>query len=260
MIVCSKANDHATTTAAIEPTLTNGVIDVSYVPCMLGEHVIDVLLRDEHLPGSPFEVVVQPGMLCAAKCIAYGAGVEDPTANTVCRFTINSRDSLGNPINQGGAIFDVSIETLDTATIPQPKPTVTDNDDGSYGVSYLAPDIGDVSINVKLQRLDGSFCSIVGSPFTTTIRPQEVFAYNCTATGKAVDGPLTAGEIATFTIHTRDDLGRPVWAFKAEARSIHMGTMEPLITELEPQQLGDYHGRCQLTPVASNPSPLTPGP
>lgn len=152
----------------------------------------------------------------AVRSSLRGPGVERARAGTAARFVIEARDEEGNRRLDGGDEFKVLLErkgenareggaggsdaarsegTLLTGT-------VTDRDDGTYEVSYIATVAGVYSLVVT--DADGE--PVGGTPLPVRVYPAEPFPRRC-----AVRGPgrsrAVAGTETRIEIELRDRFG-----------------------------------------------------
>jgi len=154
-----------------EPQVKNnndGTWDVEYQPKQVGVHEVTVGLKNpaapvyfDHLKDSPFKVNIVPG--CdASKTKVYGPGIEDGVQdNLPTHFTIEARDTNGNPMGKGGDPFEVKIAGPKGDVPAQ----VVDNGDGTYTVNFAPEDAGKHKIDVKLKGKD-----VANAPYTINVR------------------------------------------------------------------------------------------
>ncbi|XP_066158369.1 filamin-A isoform X3 [Euwallacea fornicatus] len=137
----------------------DGSCSVEYVPTEPGEYDVAIRFADNHIPGSPFKVVVSPEQDASA-VIVYGPGLEPNKCRSgiPAKFKIDASKAAAAPV----AVNILS----DSAPIPR-RPEIRDNGDGIYEVTYIPPTEG-----TKLQAhilYDGK--DIPNSPFPITVRP-----------------------------------------------------------------------------------------
>ena len=76
-----------------------GAYAVSITPTRAGHYRVSVLLGNTSpLRGSPYDLYVSAGAVCAAQSHARGAGLTLATAGLQARFTVDARDSYSNPV------------------------------------------------------------------------------------------------------------------------------------------------------------------
>jgi len=132
----------------------DGTYTVKYQPTIPGNYNVDVVLRNkskplfyDHVKNSPVQVAIQPGT-DASKCTAHGPGIEPGLKDTDnAEFFIQARDSLGNPVKEGGDNFNVAIKGPHGPVEAQ----VEDLGDGRYKVQYKPKEPGPHVINVDLE-------------------------------------------------------------------------------------------------------------
>ncbi|XP_027509370.1 tripartite motif-containing protein 45 [Corapipo altera] len=109
--------------------------------------------------GAVLNKVVDP-----ARCTLHGEGLHSAHQNQRTGFTLLCKDTTGEQMGQGGGAVQVTIthkEKRDCAV----KPTVCDNGDGTYYISYSPeePGLYAVCVCVKGQHVQGS-------PFTLMVK------------------------------------------------------------------------------------------
>jgi len=163
----------------------DGTYTVKYNPTGHGDYTIDVLLHDEHIKDAPFNVRIKPAPN-AGKSYAEGPGLEEAWDNEPAYFTIHSVDGEGNPRKEGGDPFTVKIKGPDGDL----QPTVKDNGDGTYSVSYAPDTPGDYTINVDLEGKP-----IKNAPFKVKAKA-------------GTDADNSGFGIFSFTLQARDKRGK----------------------------------------------------
>jgi filamin len=154
-----------------EPTVVNkgdGTYDVTYQPTKPGQHQITVGLKNpaapvyfDHIKDSPFTVGVVPGT-DPSKTKVYGPGLEDGVQdNLPTHFTIEARDTEGNPMKKGGDPFQVKV-TGPKGDVPA---EVVDNNDGTYTVNFAPQDAGPTKIDVSLKGKP-----VANAPYTINVK------------------------------------------------------------------------------------------
>ncbi|MBN3308173.1 TRI45 protein, partial [Amia calva] len=91
------------------------------------------------------------------KCVIQGEALQVGRQDNPSEFTVICKDSAGEQMNKGGETVRVSI-VHKTKKDCSTKPTVVDNNDGSYSVSYtpVEPGAHTVWVCVKGQHVKGS--------------------------------------------------------------------------------------------------------
>ncbi|NXX77382.1 TRI45 protein, partial [Urocolius indicus] len=99
-----------------------------------------------------------------ARCTLHGEDLHSARQNQLTGFTLLCNDTMGKRIAQGGEAVRVTITHKDKRGCAV-KPTVCDNGDGTYHISYSPEDPGlyAVCIYVKGQHVQGS-------PFTLMVK------------------------------------------------------------------------------------------
>ena len=110
------------------------------------------------------------GKLCEApvpsNSSAKGPGLETPLQSVRTSFAITACDANGRDLMSGGGDCSVAVTcvpTITQKTIKYPT-TITDNNDGTYSVSYLPEFPGHTKVSVKFNNED-----IQGSPFSPRV-------------------------------------------------------------------------------------------
>uniref|UniRef100_A0A8C4X762 Filamin C n=1 Tax=Erpetoichthys calabaricus TaxID=27687 RepID=A0A8C4X762_ERPCA len=164
----------------------DGTFDIYYTAPEPGKYVITIRFGGEHIPNSPFHVVV-------GSCNFFFQATEEPVApvdgiepilrpfNLVIPFTVQKGEITG----------EVRMPSGKTA-----RPNITDNKDGTVTVKYAPTEKGLHEMDIKY---DGNH--IPGSPlqfFVDAINSGHVTAYGPGLSHGMVNKP------ATFTIVTKD--------------------------------------------------------
>jgi len=162
----------------------DGTYSVVYVPKKFGNYKVDVTLHKENIRDAPFDVAIRAAP-SATKSWAEGPGLSEAWDNEPAFFTIHAVDEEGNPLEEGGDIFDVKIKGPEDTEVE-----VVDNNDGTYAVSYHPQEPGDYTIDVKLENKN-----IKDAPFKVKCKE-----------GTDVDN--SGFGIFSFTIQARDKRGK----------------------------------------------------
>jgi len=150
---------------------------VSYSVGLVGEYLLHVRLRQQAaaLPGSPFRLLVTPGLGHARSCKVppgmvvgnVGKNIGTPGADPGCGITFHTYDLMGNKCIQGGA--KVTGNELDAKGHEKPIQTmqiiVKDNMDGSYSLHWCSEASGSYTMAVKVFGEH-----IIGSPITIRLK------------------------------------------------------------------------------------------
>ncbi|XP_051469167.1 tripartite motif-containing protein 45 [Apus apus] len=109
--------------------------------------------------GAILNKVVDP-----ARCTLHGEDLHSVSQNQLTGFTLLFNDTMGERMGQGGEAVQVTITHKDKKDCSV-KPTVCDNGDGSYRISYSPqePGLYAVCVYVKGQHVQGS-------PFTVMVK------------------------------------------------------------------------------------------
>ena len=121
-----------------------GTYGVSFTPTRSGRYSIDVRLGPvAKIQGSPYDLVVKAGTLCATKSMAYGPGLTIATTGVQTRFTVVARDAYNN-----------EVDFMD-------KDTVTCGSGGGAGACKLTLTVG-TQVETRYPRDDGYAADIYG--------------------------------------------------------------------------------------------------
>eukprot|EP01088_Endostelium_zonatum_P016295 TRINITY_DN434_c0_g1_i1.p1 TRINITY_DN434_c0_g1~~TRINITY_DN434_c0_g1_i1.p1 ORF type:complete len:1505 (-),score=539.00 TRINITY_DN434_c0_g1_i1:68-4582(-) len=103
-------------------------------------------------------------------CNATGEGLKTGEVGKDCKFVIHTNNSKNEAVKHGGEVFNVEILDKSGNRVPNVIPAVTDNQDGTYGVTYRVPKDGEYKVSIK----HGSAGTpIAGSPYgPVTIHPR----------------------------------------------------------------------------------------
>jgi hypothetical protein len=115
---------------------------VSYVPTEAGRHTIAVTLFGRPIANGPFSVPIDK-----TACTAFGPGLEKGEQFIPAPFTIQAKNlfATGNPASP--ADFDIKITGPKGNQI---EPSVVDNQDGTYSVTYTPNDVGRHAVAISL--------------------------------------------------------------------------------------------------------------
>jgi filamin len=134
------------------------------------------------------------------KCYAYGPGLEHAETGIPAEFTIQAVNAAGNKIVCGGENFEVKIQGASPSVTPQ----VVDNQNGTYGVTYVATHPGKHTISVHLKTKP-----IQGSPWNVPVDRAAVDVTKTKVHGPGIERAVQ-GEPATFYIESHDRLGQRI--------------------------------------------------
>jgi len=147
-----------------------------------------------------------------AKCLAFGPGVlEGQAAGETTMLVIQARDMQNNPRTTGGDVFKVTIKPTSGAE-RHIEPLVEDQEDGTYVVSYTAPEAGAYSVDISFEgTFGGEAGRIRGAPFNPTFS-EGVGRDNNMMAGRLVNDGVRADlkEVKHFTKSTNTGLDQPM--------------------------------------------------
>ncbi|XP_033105524.1 filamin-A-like isoform X2 [Anneissia japonica] len=206
----------------------DGTFDCSYVPKNEGRKcAVEVKYDGKHVPGSPFNTRVLP-QFDASKVKVSGPGVQPSgvLASLPVEFLIDTKEA-------GEAQLAVSI--IDATGKPV-KPTIVDNGDGTYTVSYTPKDIGPYTI---LITFGGN--KVPGAPFSVSVSPtgdaSKCQIVECKSGGR--DIPVVNGETITKTVVVEEETVIKINSQDAGQGMVTCAIMGPDGVEIEDVQVID---------------------
>jgi len=181
----------------------NGTYQVSYVPRMEGNHIVDITYQQTPIKNSPINVFIKAARPDPTKCKAFGPGLEGGEAHEPARFTIEARNCLGDRITSGGHPFQVTIKDPHGANIPA---KCNDNRDGTYSCEYLPQEVGDYLVGITLQG-----ANVAKAPYKVNIEENSKMAspFKSYADGPGLQPGNKVTEQQTFYIHAVYPNGQP---------------------------------------------------
>ncbi|KAM9362097.1 filamin B a [Symphorus nematophorus] len=200
---------------------------VSYTPSVEGPYSVDVKYAEEEVPRSPFKFRVLPTH-DASKVRASGPGLTSGVpASFPVEFNIDAKDA-----GQG------QLSVLITDQDGKPKqPTIHDNGDGTYRVSYIPDRTGRYTIVIKYGGDD-----IPASPYRVRATATGD-ASKCTVTGPGVGPTVAIGE----------ELGLVVNAKGAGKGKVSCVVVQPDGSEVEAEVLENEDGTFDIFYTAPAP-------
>jgi hypothetical protein len=235
-----------------------GVNSLAMCPAILetGEYTIDIKFAGRHLSNSPVRVLVRPSWKCASKSTATGMGLTLATAGLAATFTITTKDSFSQLSINGGDGFAVSADrggaiknwqyfsycapTLTQCSVSSTgleTQLISDQNTGTYLVSFLPTRSGDYRINVKL----GLFADLAGSPYRLIVKPGSFCATKSYARGIGLT-LATSGLQSRFTVFAQDSYNNPVEYLNPSAIEALTVTVGSSVTKVLPRDSGiDVH-------------------
>lgn len=170
----------------------NGSCSVEYIPTEEGEYDFSIKFADQHIPGSPFKIIVEKDSdSSVVKAFGPGLDLEKCVAGVPTSFTIDATQS--SPAQLGVNIFSDKENLTESVA-------VNDNGDGTYQVSYIPPAEGtpyQVEVTWKGQNIGESPFKLKALPSKL---PKGVVVSGPGATGKGVPASIPTN----FTINTKN--------------------------------------------------------
>ncbi|XP_050314750.1 filamin-A isoform X2 [Anthonomus grandis grandis] len=170
----------------------DGSCSVEYIPTEPGEYDVTIKFADEHIPGSPFKVMVSPDM-DESLVKAYGPGLEPNKCRSgiPVKFKIDASKVAPAP---------VAVNLVSDSSPISKRPDIKDNGDGTFEVTYIPPSAGS---NLKAHILYNGK-EIANSPFPIKVKPV-VEPENVKITGPAiVEKGIPASMPTSIKIDTTD--------------------------------------------------------
>ncbi|XP_030827869.1 filamin-A isoform X3 [Strongylocentrotus purpuratus] len=134
--------------------LNNGNIGITFTPKEIGEHLVSVKKRGQHIPSSPFKIIVGAQEVGdASKVKVTGRGIKEAQAGQMAQFLVDTR-------NAGYGGLGVSIEGPSKADI-----NCEDNGDGTCLVTFTPTEPGTYNVNVHYADQ-----LVPGSPFQVAVQ------------------------------------------------------------------------------------------
>uniref|UniRef100_A0ABD2W3Y9 Calponin-homology (CH) domain-containing protein n=1 Tax=Trichogramma kaykai TaxID=54128 RepID=A0ABD2W3Y9_9HYME len=127
----------------------DGTVVAQYNPTSGSNHVVQVNYGNVATKKSPYRVKVE-APLNPALVQVYGPGLENPKSNTPTHFNVNCREA-------GPGELVAQMKSPDDRELPI---SLTDNDDGTYTVDYVAPKPGTYTANLTYGGLKVPKCPI----------------------------------------------------------------------------------------------------
>jgi filamin len=184
----------ANTTAAEVVDNRDGTYTATYMPRSTGTDYIAIGINGTSLAGSPFVSEVEAGATDPGR-----TEVALPDTTTAGRPTdvfIRTRDAFGNEIKRGGQLLRATVTGANNGSSMR----VTDNEDGTYTVSYTPTKAGEDRIALVLGGEP-----LRGGPDMCRVRPG---APSAAQTSASVEEGV-AGEMTAITVTARDAYRNP---------------------------------------------------
>ncbi|XP_043802398.1 filamin-A isoform X1 [Apis laboriosa] len=164
----------------------DGTCKVQYYTSAPGEYEISIKFAEQHIPGSPFQVLVVDETQ-ASNVTAYGAGLETVREGIPTKFIVNTSKC-------NSAQLDVMLKTNKGRV---QKPVIKNCGNGIYEVTYQPPAAGsNLQVGVNF---DGE--NIPGSPFKPVVLPT-VEPNKVVISGPGVSPVCTASFPVDFIVDT----------------------------------------------------------
>eukprot|EP01126_Amoeba_proteus_P013660 TRINITY_DN1585_c0_g1_i4.p1 TRINITY_DN1585_c0_g1~~TRINITY_DN1585_c0_g1_i4.p1 ORF type:complete len:1109 (-),score=323.00 TRINITY_DN1585_c0_g1_i4:135-3389(-) len=249
----------------------NGTYSCHYEAPKAGTFVLEVKVGKEHIKGSSFRPLVEPGEPKYDKCWAEGPGIVSAVAGEPARFTVRTADAGGTPLSKGGATI--------LAVLKDPRGdcpvSVVDNGDGTYACEYTPKSAKPTTLSVKVSTETNGSGEIKGAPFKVNVTPGAVDAEHTIAKGDGTKG-AKSGVKAPLLVVTMDSNDNPLThggeQISAELLPLSKGNIIPVDVvdngdgtyglEYLPTSAGPYQLNINLNgqPIKDSPIVLTVAP
>jgi len=120
-----------------------GQYNVTYTPSVSGTSSLSFKINGVAIVDSPRVFTVMAGAVSASKSFLSGPGVRGTLVGSSSQVIVQAVDSFNNFKTSGGDTFRASLDQTGSST------TVTDNDDGTYTITYTAISPGAVLLRVE---------------------------------------------------------------------------------------------------------------
>src|SRR5690606_14085403 len=137
----------------------DGTYTITYTPKVVGTDFFTVTLEGNELPGGPFPSIVGPAAPLSGNSFANVPGGLAGVPTTV---TITVRDEYDNLVS--GQADNLTISVIGGPNTGATFSAITDNEDGTYTVTYTPTEPGTDQIRI---RLNGT--GIQGSPYNSLV-------------------------------------------------------------------------------------------
>uniref|UniRef100_A0A7S4KLE9 PA14 domain-containing protein n=1 Tax=Guillardia theta TaxID=55529 RepID=A0A7S4KLE9_GUITH len=143
-----------------------------------------------------------PSVTCASLSVAHGNGLTLTTVGVPATFTIQAKDAYSNSREDTDASFTVDLFGSGGSVIYNGAVYNGWYGAGNYTASYTAVDANNYNLYVRY----GAY-NILGSPFSTTIKPGNACGAQSTIQGSGLTAATISPAKSVFTIQARDQYG-----------------------------------------------------
>ncbi|KAG7270234.1 hypothetical protein CRUP_013951 [Coryphaenoides rupestris] len=218
--------DHLSPTPAFREDLEDGTCGVSYCPTEPGTYLVSIRFAEEHVPGSPFSVLVSGEGRIRESVSRRQRAASVASVGSVCDLNLKIPDI---------DIQEVKAEVTSPSGSTQPAELVAVGN-GTYCVRFVPTEMGVHGVSVRYRG-----AHVPGSPFQFTVGPLgEGGPAKVKAGGPGLEG-AQVGEPAEFCIWTRE----------AGAGGLSVAVEGPSRAEISFQDRKD--GSCGVSYVAPEP-------
>ncbi|MCO5549394.1 hypothetical protein L7F22_002865 [Adiantum nelumboides] len=166
-----------------------------------GQFILAIGKGADYLAGSPFQFYYVAGDVDPSKTNISGKGLDNSTAGDISEFTVQLRDSHGNPTGASNTSISVSIlrfgDPLELSKNITSDSTIT----GLYRVSFIAKIAGQYGITIRWRGVTLNS----GPALYKTVFPGTLYLPNTVALGSGLERGV-AGSLLEFIVVFRDAL------------------------------------------------------
>lgn len=190
---------------------SDGTLTTTYTIERAGQYRVNILYVGEQIicgdTVCPSPLVVAPDVITSEQSSAEGEGIAQAGAGITAAIIVSIRDQYSNLRSAGG---DQVVATLQVAGASE-ELTVTDNDDGTYGIEYVTTVAGSAVLGIQtFINSAGSLADITASPFTVTVRYGTPVASAMTALGNGLEDTI-AGSNREIALRAYDAYNNVVY-------------------------------------------------
>jgi hypothetical protein len=142
-----------------------------------GDYSLHVLLHEQHIYESPFDLLVDVADPHGPKCRAHGSGLKEALQDQPALFSIETFDMYGNKVTRGGA----QVHVVAVGQHEEVTGYIEDNQDGTYSCVWHPSGMGMYKVTVMVGAEH-----VQGSPFSAKVKSMRAHGPCCTAAGEGL--------------------------------------------------------------------------
>lgn len=159
----------------------DGFYHMYYVPKYAGRHALHIRLFGEDVTGSPYEPLVEAGVIEASNCVArdfaqqdtsIDGGLSKGSAGVEYNFEVVCRDQFGNLATKASSAHWKTKDKpfmVKFAAIDLYWGSIEIEEKGTFKVSYTINTAGLYETHIQYRTTPTTYVSIQGSPYNTSI-------------------------------------------------------------------------------------------